>query len=143
MLKHTRECLAFQEKLRIAVEDYKKNWPNFCVHCEGRGVHIWTENGAPWGEGFWAMPMQEPCDDCTGIGKCPRCGQAGLTDEEKGNDTTGDGPCKFCGWNYEDHGMPVEFDGFCDCFSDIDYFLDESEKMDFEDSLNNIDSNKE
>jgi len=76
-------------------------WPNHCAACRGWGVHSWNEF-VPYGMGSAAMPMSEPCEGCAAAGNCARCGQPGLTSEDRGDETTGDGPCGFCGWNYDD-----------------------------------------
>lgn len=43
-----------------------------CPDCGGTGVARWTENGAPHGEGYWAMPMEGLCH-CLESGHCPIC----------------------------------------------------------------------
>lgn len=128
-MEHNQKCLEFQKQCADRNSAYKEKWPNFCKTCGGAGEFHFTENGAPLGEGYWPMPMADPCEACTNQGICPRCGKEGLTNEEKGDTSTGDGPCKFCSWDYKDGGMPEEFDGFCSCYQD------EIDKLEFEEGL--------
>lgn len=115
IMEHSKECLEYQAKTKATFDAWVIQWPNYCRSCQGSGLHTWTENGAPHGAGFWAMPMSELCSVCSEIGNCPRCSQPGLTSEDRGDNDTGSGPCKFCGWN-EDDACPREtIDGPCLC----------------------------
>jgi hypothetical protein len=83
-------------------KSYQAQWPRLCQPCKGWGVHTWKENQSPLGSGlYWPEAMSDPCAHCTEKGLCARCGEPGLTSEDRGDATTGEGPCKFCGWNYE------------------------------------------
>lgn len=83
--KHTPEC---EENLRLVYEPWVEKWPKYCGDCGGAGrFHDWGDMYTP--------PSDEPCDMCTCIGVCARCGERGLTED-------GEGPCSRCGWNYDD-----------------------------------------
>lgn len=114
-MEHTEKCLAEQGRVKAAFEAYVTRWPFYCWSCNATGFNSWTEDGAPHGAGFWAMPTSEPCSECSEVGKCPRCGQPGLTSEERGDSDTGSGPCWVCGWNDDDACPPETLDGPCAC----------------------------
>lgn len=113
-MTHSASCQKRQQQVEVKAMLYESDWPRYCRTCKGYGKFDFTENGAPHGEGFWAMPMSEPCEDCTDLGVCPRCGQDGLTSEDRGDKDTGSGPCKFCGWDYGDAGLP-EYECWGEC----------------------------
>ena len=69
---------------------------NPCSNCGGTGVTEFIENGAPMGEGFWGMPMAEPCPACLDQGVCPSCGTMNDDDWVESNE-----PCPMCGWRPE------------------------------------------
>lgn len=105
---HTAECLAFQERVNKAHDEYEAQWPNHCRHCNG------------WG-GFaqYNYPREpddfESCGDCIDKGICPRCGQQAWSDEDLFNNDVL--VCPHCGWKDGnlDSGCPEGFDGMCDC----------------------------
>lgn len=73
MVTHTARCE--QARLRRAV--FERQFPNFCKTCQGRGLFTWSENQAPHASGLvWLEDLSEPCTDCVGSGKCPRCGRS-------------------------------------------------------------------
>ena len=94
-----------------APDMWAQRWPDHCHACRGWGGSTFYQSH-PYGMGSASERMFEPCDDCSMLGKCARCGELGLTNEDRGDESTGEGPCKFCGWNYEDgQPEPEEFDG--------------------------------
>lgn len=95
--RHTAECLSFSSTMQAQYDAWIARWPLYCTNCHG------------WG----AVGEDCACEDCVDEGKCPRCGEPGLTSEGRGDDTTGEGPCKSCGWNYDD-GRP-EPGPYCAC----------------------------
>jgi hypothetical protein len=99
-------ALTSEQVAPLTPEEWIARWPNYCQKCDGYGMTSWTEF-VPYGMGSAGMPMSEPCE-CVGDGKCPRCGQLGLTSEDRGGEETGNGPCRFCEWNYDD-GLPQVF----------------------------------
>lgn len=103
---HTPECLAYQQECQAEAHAYDLAWPGSCPRCGGGGEFVELDPDAGY--------MGEPCPDCTEQGRCARCGEPGLTSEDRGDPTTGDGPCSACGWNY-DSCRPYQFDGYCDC----------------------------
>lgn len=106
---HSRACLDQQLRDRTVLIVWAGTWPNWCRSCRGFGAFY--DYGS-----YEVPPSCEPCDDCTGRGICSRCAHAGLTSEDRGDQSTGDGPCRCCGWNYDD-GLP-DFSsgwGICEC----------------------------
>jgi hypothetical protein len=100
--------------------EWRQRWPNHCAKCHGAGEFSWSES-VPYGSTTASMPMADPCDECTYIGKCARCGEFGLRGSE---DDGFEGPCKACGWNFDD--CEPEPDAIPDCF------YDDSEPLPFE-----------
>ena len=51
-----------------------KNHPRrqACEVCDGTGFVTEYENGAPFGEGYWSMPVTDECH-CLNSGHCPVC----------------------------------------------------------------------
>lgn len=99
-MNHTPECQKRQDEISKQIAAWKAAYPNHCQKCLGSGGETYYQS-VPYGMGSTQMPIYEPCD-CTTEGKCARCGELGLTSEERGDESTGDGPCKFCQWNYDD-----------------------------------------
>lgn len=90
-------------KYRRLVDDYTKRWPNHCGTCGGGGGHYWGQYSlAPDDSGY------DPCPECWGKGKCPRCGAGGQFSVGHEDD-----PCASCGWTTKDEGLP-DPDG-CTC----------------------------
>ncbi len=114
-VEHTTECLARDAERKGAYDAWTERWPNHCDHC--RGVGAFYDPGH-----FYQPPSEDPCSSCTEVGLCARCGEPGLTDEERGDTSTGEGPCKACGWNYDDEQPRLREDP-CEC--EEKYFLDE------------------
>lgn len=85
---------------------YRELYPLHCKTCHGQGVQIgidWVP--MPFGVGNCAMETPEPCGDCLGEGKCPRCGREIATDDDaeytKFNAWyDAEEPCPHCGWNW-------------------------------------------
>lgn len=121
--KHTPACKQNQRRYRLAMKVYVKKFPDWCWTCRGSGYVHWTENGAPHGEGYWAMPMTDVCEHCTGKGICPRC--AKFVREDWADKET---PCPHCGWNWgkgKNDLPPPELE--CDCWS-LQYSKTEEEE---------------
>ncbi len=107
MIEHHEECIASDAKRKAAFDAWHKRWPNACDDCGGAGG---SSHGGSWDE----PPSEEPCSTCTEKGICARCGEPGLTSEDRGDTSTGDGPCKACGWNYDD-SEPARREEPCAC----------------------------
>jgi len=103
---HSQECIDKQAALQKAIADWKQRWPNHCDNCLGAGAFVVPGD-------WWTPDMQEPCGVCSDQGRCARCGEEGLTSEERGDVTTGEGPCRSCSWNYDDECPSI--DGPCAC----------------------------
>jgi hypothetical protein len=117
---HTRECGERTAQQTAARAEWAKLWPNHCKTCEGAGGASVRGDSVPYGSTYVSLPDEfEPCPDCAEKGLCSRCGQPGLTSEERGDRSTGDPPCGFCGWDGKDM-MPSEPECVC-------YFLEEPE----------------
>jgi hypothetical protein len=104
---HTESCynnIVITEKARA---DFRAKWPKSCLKCQATGWISWTENGAPFGEGYWPMPMTDICPDCIEKGICPRCGFTGSLNEE-GTE------CCDCGWTSETTD-PMPDEPACSC----------------------------
>lgn len=86
-MDHTPECCEAWEKAKKAQSDYNAAWPDSCQNCQGHGAFY--DPGS-----YWDPPSEEPCDDCWGQGKCPRCGKP---DAFKTEDA--EPPCQHCGWD--------------------------------------------
>lgn len=114
-MNHTDECVQATEAAQKAQEAWAAQWPNHCKTCKGVGGWVDTFDPSPAGVPLGAGVMHDcdPCPDCVERGICPRCGQPGLTDEERGDDSTGEGPCKQCGWNHDD-ALPELPECWCD-----------------------------
>ena len=120
---HSLDCYVGYENARQAILEWEAKYPGWCGTCGGCGWNHWTENGAPYGAGFWPMPMAEGCDNCLGQNKCPRCGYQILPPNQ---DTPEDGgmwlnqqrdfsePCLNCGW-WSDDQHPSEWECWGDC----------------------------
>lgn len=105
-LQHSEACVEETQAFDRKLKEWDAKWPNACKHCGGAGA--WHSYG-----GREEPPDGGPCSECTEKGLCARCGQPGLTDEDRGDKSTGDGPCKLCGWDYDD--VRPELDGPCAC----------------------------
>lgn len=67
------------------LDQYSKDWPNYCRNCLGRGfVDQWIEQTQE--------NNPEPCSHCMGL--CPQCSRP---------KTTAD--CFACGWNWRTGGF--------------------------------------
>jgi len=114
---HTEECIRKYGAAEQRREDYRRRYPDYCKACGGSGVVSWTENGAPYGAGFWAMEMSDCCDHCSGQGKCPGCGQPVFSEQDLENmDGSGKLYCEQCGWVDDgEHSISTEWDcwGYC------------------------------
>ncbi|WP_422928596.1 hypothetical protein [Singulisphaera sp. PoT] len=91
-------------------------WPNHCKACGGTGGSSSAYDPSPAGVSLSPGHFYdfEPCEACAGSGICPRCGTAGLTSEERGDDSTGDGPCSACGWNGSRDMPPADPECWCE-----------------------------
>ena len=105
-MDHTTACVEATERRQFSIDVWKKLWDNHCSLCLGRG-------GTDMPGGRDSLSDYDPCA-CTERGICPRCGEPGLTSEERGDASTGEGPCRECGWNYDD-ACPEPLDGPCPC----------------------------
>ena len=115
-MAHTAECVTMHEKAQAERAAWIAQWPKYCVFCDGFG-----EVGDIGGHDDSGGNNADPCE-CTINGRCPRCGQNGLTCEDSGDETTGDGPCTYCGWNYGDHAPLDDWDCDCDMGRGTDLF---------------------
>ena len=109
---HTEQCRKEQQ----TQQDWMARWPTHCRSCHGYGQVTESYDpsaaGVSLSSGF--IVNVDPCDDCTMQGLCPRCMQLGLTDEGNGRGPgIGYGPCTFCGWDYNDGGLP-QWTCYCD-----------------------------
>jgi hypothetical protein len=135
-MQHTQECLEAQaenERLRAA---WASAWPDHCRHCEGQGQFESYFDPSPvglsLGSGYYLDV--EPCEQCTAVGKCARCGQQTWTTEdleqlELANDTSVMSPCSFCGWNWDrgkDDSMPPYEE--CACYEIGTQLWEESQR---------------
>lgn len=96
--KYNEFCRKRVNEWNTAIAKY----PNACENCCGGGVLEFTENGAPHGEGYWPMQMQEPCS-CIEDEKCPQCqSKLNWTNEETAK-------CPSCNLdiNFEDELTPI------------------------------------
>ncbi len=123
MRQHTAECRAQAARALEAIRVWEEKYPGYCRTCGGAGTISWTENGAPHGAGFWAMPMTEGCDACLVQNRCPRCGFQMLPKDqdvpEPGGEIAGrfrdlPEPCPHCGW-WSDDSQPYEWECWGDC----------------------------
>lgn len=116
-MSHSSACQAAIDARIIEIAAWAARWPNHCWSCQGTGVSVSPGCSVPYGETSVSLPDSiDPCPDCSVAGLCPRCGQPGLTSEDRGDDTTGDGPCKVCGWDNgkeKDDCCPGEAECFC------------------------------
>jgi len=102
------DCIAAEQ----AMNAYVAQWTNYCQHCQGAGVLTWQENQAPLGSGHtWLETLSEPCDNCVGAGRCPRCGGAAPASWDDG----GEEPCPNCGWNWCKVAGDCKPDAECYC----------------------------
>ena len=78
-LGYTMEGYEYQYNLQVALNKLEKehlatdNWGLPCLTCNGTGVISFTENGAPYGAGYWPMDVSDICPDCLDSGFCPGC----------------------------------------------------------------------
>ncbi len=106
---HSVDCIAAEQ----AMNAYVAQWTNYCQHCQGAGVLTWQENQAPLGSGHtWLETLSEPCDNCVGAGRCPRCGGAAPASWDDG----GEEPCPHCGWNWCKVAGDCKPDAECYCY---------------------------
>lgn len=106
------ETRRLEREQQIAAWEAK--WPNACKTCHGRGENIWQENQSPLGSGYvWMETLGEPCDDCSGQNKCPRCGATWADDSFVENSLA----CPACNWNWganSDDARPEPFEDYYD-----------------------------
>lgn len=121
---HSEACqvaTAERERERAA---FLSRWPNACRTCGGWGVITHTENQSPIGSGYyWPETLADPCDDCTGKGKCPRCGKIIFPDDDR-NATKFNAwfesydPAPCCGWSWgkgDDDTLPESRECYGEC----------------------------
>lgn len=106
-MEHDAQCVRCADERGSLIAAYAETWPRHCQRCKGRGAFGHTDMQT----GF---PDVELCPVCAETGTCARCGEQGLTSEDRGDDSTGDGPCKACGWNYDDAAPPP---WECECWN--------------------------
>lgn len=91
---HWMESLSPNIELQKAINDLERdhkpseNYGLRCITCNGTGSITTYENGAPQGEGYWAMPVEDMCPVCFEQGFCPNC-HFSIGDNTE---------CKRCGW---------------------------------------------
>lgn len=118
---HVPECINAHKEIAQAIKEYELRWPKHCRNCNGAGLFVSYDNPSPAGISLSAGNMEniEPCEQCTEVGLCPRCGTYGLADGQDERDV-GEGPCANCGWNYNMGGKPEQFSSFdCNCYATI------------------------
>lgn len=112
-MAHTKECIERSRKITKECARWVADHPKHCKTCSGRGDFTSPGSMVPYGSTFVHLPDDvEPCEQCSGKGICPWCGEPGLTSEDRGDESTGDGPCKACGYDPLKDWAP---DGECDC----------------------------
>lgn len=116
-MKHDQRCIAQSAKRQTWVQAH----PHFCKKCDANGVVTSTENGAPHGEGFWAMEVADDCEHCLGKGTCPRCGNTLFPHDNADGDQfnawcENQDPCPHCGWNWGNGKADFAPDAECYCW---------------------------
>jgi hypothetical protein len=115
--QHTAHCIQETARSNQAIEAYKRAWPNYCQHCNGEGVITTYEDPSPpgvaLGSGFYRF--DDPCEQCTEKGLCPRCGSVAwhIVDPTEIPEI----PCTTCGWSWgknEGDVMPAPYE--CSCY---------------------------
>jgi hypothetical protein len=87
--RHTNPvCIARMLNVMVAIESYRRLWPEHCATCRGRGV---VQN--------LDLCREDECPLCLMADNCPRCRTEGL------------GPkphpvCSHCGWSFVAGGEP-------------------------------------
>lgn len=100
-MTHTKECDKYVNEARKEVEAYISMWPNYCNNCSGSGGFYYPGS-------YWQPPDFEPCDECVGKGKCPRCGAESFTDDSFN-------VCSSCQFSLTDGiGMPSRGECICE-----------------------------
>lgn len=124
-IEHTQACIDATARYEVAIAEYERLWPNYCHICHGEGQFTSQYDPSPPGIslGSGYMVDYEPCEWCTEIGKCPRCGKFGLNPED------GEGPCSHCGWNYNDLGAPYEPECFCWEVEEREFYRQEYQRL--------------
>lgn len=125
-MKHTEQCLRFQEKLKREHEAFLLQWPKVCRICSGAGGHTYYEH-VPYGSTYASMPVGEPCQ-CAERGICPRCGEQ-VWDVETEQDFN---QCPKCGWTpFAATLPPAGLEEPCQCAWDgLDDLLDKLDDLD-------------
>jgi hypothetical protein len=114
-MTHTPECVQGQAQREAAAKAYRDAYPNHCPTCRGWGYFTSRGDMVPYGSTWVPLPdMREPCGECLGRGRCPRCGEESMVLEDEGDPGTEDGgPCYTCGWD-QDKGEPEPWECSCD-----------------------------
>ena len=111
-MTHTKQCSQRQEAHKASLTEYLEAWPDYCRTCNGAG-QFETHDSVDYGSTTVDLPGQEPCEECSGKGVCPRCGKEIPEDHEFW--MVGD-PCPHCefAWGREAGDLLPEYE--CDCW---------------------------
>jgi hypothetical protein len=105
--EHTEECKRKTSEREALRARYGQEWPAHCLHCEGWGVFAVSVSLSSG-----LLTELVPCPECVERGRCPRCAQETLSEENEY------GHCSACGWTSGaegiSEGMPPVYE--CTCY---------------------------
>jgi len=128
-ITHNEQCL----RAKAAVDEYDRQWPNYCQHCGGTGLLIVPGDVVPYGSTTARLPASdEPCPACEEKNLCPRCGTLRVWHDEGNPSQDGWGyhePCPQCGYVcagcHLDGASPGRPEHECWCYMDNEWEADE------------------
>jgi hypothetical protein len=113
---HTPECWARMNAEWDEMDQWVRDHPNYCRHCQGMGGFASSYDPSPAGVSLSSGSMMEfdYCPECTEKGVCPECGQQMFDPDAFGwSDML---VCPHCGWKEETaSGMPQGHQEYCPC----------------------------
>ena len=109
MRNHSPAC----EHRRETYEAWVAEHPDHCRKCGATGVHMWTENQAPFGSGYSCLEEE----------RCPRCGAEMPVDWHAIDASDGSlfpstlQPCQACGWSWGHNADDIKPEAECFCLN--------------------------
>lgn len=115
-MKHTDYCTTSCISHQKEVEEFEKNHPNYCRHCDGWGVYFSTYDPSPSGVSLSPGTMLDcdVCPECVDKNLCPLCmietvPVVGHEDNER--------VCLTCNWKEDNENHEGLSDGpECHCY---------------------------
>lgn len=113
---HEPECIIAKASQALRRNAYAMLWPDHCTNCDASGIFM---NNVRLEVGEETAAQE--CAECSGVGRCPRCGVRHSQDDYSYYSLVNSGICTNCTWRwniYTDHKPAPEW-SVCRCMKQV------------------------